>query len=447
MSSLRQLDGQLRLLEAGDPLAYSVELWLVNDADNRNRERFVNLAGHLSGFYGAPLLVAYTRDGKQVGDGHNFDWTRDAATGDEYPSFTAADAERIVGILSEDAADFRLEQDGEKTWAVGRGKLWAWYARELVEKIRGYAEQGRSLPVSIEALVYESYMDGDIEVETEYEILGVTILGEHVAPAVAGARIVKLQEARAQMGALKLRAASIYEEAARDKEKEGKRMGYSEEQLAALGEKFPGYRVLAAESVEGAVWICLSADDGAFARYIMESEDAPVDPEAIERVAPQLAFAFDDAEVRVESAAAMSGLLAAMEGLHSDVERLTAERDTASGQLEQLRTWEMSRRSEAAKAKVLSVLAAFNQNREISVDADRLDEQVEAAQNGAYNDCVSEDGRWIGEAAVERDVLAVCAAVDMEQRSKLPELHQWRVRAEKPAAEGVEGLLQRKGIM
>lgn len=459
MSELRQFTGQLRMAEERDPLAYGVELWLVNDADNRNRERFTNLAAHVQSFHGAPILVAYTQGGAQVGDGHNFDWQYDPKEGEEFPSFTGADAERIVGILGEEDDDFRLVEEPGRTWVVGRGKLWAWYAKELVDKIREYAEQGRSLPVSIEALVYESHMEGDIEVEDQYEILGVTILGEHVTPAVAGARVVKLQAVREQMGALKLRAAAVYEEAkvVREEKKEEKRMGYSEEQLLALGEKFPGYRVLAAESVEGAVHVCLSCGNGAFARYIMESEDAEVDLGAVETVNPAVVFRFEEQEVAVECSnavaelttlsAAYATLSTEAEELRGSVAQLSEDLRVARESADAFREQERRRRAEAAKAKVLSVLEAFNEGRECPVEEECVQETVTAADNGEYNECEDDNGEWCGEAAVERDVLAICAKADMAQRKTKTEAHQWGGPVHKPAAGGVEGLLQRKGIL
>lgn len=139
----RQLDGELRLMEDKNPLFYRVELWLLNAKDNRNKWRFINLEKHMRKFAGTPVLTAYVKGGEQVGDGHNFRMVPDPETGDMVPTFTDATAERIVGAINEDADDMSMRKDGEGVeWIVGIAKIWKWYARELVAKIKEAAKQG-----------------------------------------------------------------------------------------------------------------------------------------------------------------------------------------------------------------------------------------------------------------------------------------------------------------
>ncbi|MEG2526873.1 MAG: hypothetical protein RSA62_06595, partial [Oscillospiraceae bacterium] len=122
----RSFCGELRFLGLGGRRCYDVELWLLNDITNQNNWRFTNLEQHLSLFAGTPLLCAFV--GNKVGDGHNYELRFDPDTGKEYASFIAPTAERIVGALSEDKAQFRLEERDGHTWIVGRGFLWSWYA-------------------------------------------------------------------------------------------------------------------------------------------------------------------------------------------------------------------------------------------------------------------------------------------------------------------------------
>ena len=99
-------------MEAVNRKLYRVEIWALNDRVNRNGWKYINLASHLSEFQDIPILTAYLRDGRVIGDGHNFDMRTDPKTGEQYASFTAADAERIVGWVPKDA-NIRLEAEGE----------------------------------------------------------------------------------------------------------------------------------------------------------------------------------------------------------------------------------------------------------------------------------------------------------------------------------------------
>ena len=205
MSEYRQIDGKLKLLERQTEFLYPIEIWLVNDQVNRNKWQYPSVVQKKDLFAGTPILVAYI--GNKVGDGHNFQTKRDE-NGEEYASFVSADSERIVGALSEKSEDIRVEEVNGIKWLVAKGFLWKWYAAELVSKIENDSQRGREMSVSIETLVSKSHMNGDVEVMDEFLILGTTILGDGVAPAVENARIVALQEIESEFKILKVRAAS-----------------------------------------------------------------------------------------------------------------------------------------------------------------------------------------------------------------------------------------------
>lgn len=208
MSEYRQIDGKLKLLERQTEFLYPIEIWLVNDQVNRNKWQYPSVVQKKDLFAGTPILVAYV--GNKVGDGHNFQTRRDA-NGEEYASFVSADSERIVGALSEKPEDIRVEEVNGVKWLVAKGFLWKWYAAELVSKIETDSLRGREMSVSIETLVTESHMNGDVEVMDEFLVLGTTILGDGVAPAVENARIKALQEIESEFNILKVRAASYQE--------------------------------------------------------------------------------------------------------------------------------------------------------------------------------------------------------------------------------------------
>lgn len=204
----KTVQGQLRVLATENPKLYDVEIWALNSEVNRNGWKYINLAQHLDEFLDIPLLTAYVGGGMVIGDGHNYNLKRDPETGEEYASFTAPDAERIVGWVPKDRSNVRLEMQDGIEWVVLKGSLWAWYAKELVDQI---ARQGR-MEVSIETLILKEHQEEGVDVEEEYLVLGVTILGNGVTPAVAGAKIqtlAELSELRSNMAEQILKAASF----------------------------------------------------------------------------------------------------------------------------------------------------------------------------------------------------------------------------------------------
>lgn len=187
MSKLVSAQGMLKILAEKDKLKQKVELWLLNDAITRNNWRYVDLEGHKNLFAETPILVAYV--GNKIGDGHNFEEIRNP-DGTVTASFISSTAERIVGYFK-NADSIRIENKDNQQWIVGTGYLWTWYAQELVAKLNKQGIDGMS--ISIETLVKDYYIeDNDVEVYTDYVILGTTILGDDVVPAVAGANITAL---------------------------------------------------------------------------------------------------------------------------------------------------------------------------------------------------------------------------------------------------------------
>lgn len=417
----RSFQGEFRFLSTNDPFNYHVEIWLLNDAVNQNNWKYVNLERHRALFAGTPLLIAYTNGGRGIGDGHNFRVEVNPKTGEEAPSFTGATAERIVGALYDDQADVRLEQRDGNTWIVGRGRLWRWYAKELVEKIERDARQGRTMSVSIETLVTKAHMDGDVEVEEEYKILGTTILGDHVQPAVAGAHIAALQEMK-QFNELKVRAASYLgagkqENHKKNQEQKGVKTVelFSKNQLKELQPRFAEYTVLAAGRDEAGIHVCMIAKDGAPMTYTLSSLEDTVVPEGFKRASVNAEFpcgisvdAFDAIERALSSTTAESRVL------REQNERLTKELASATADIKAMRDAEDKRRKAAAKAAAEAFLEELNANRE---EIDRISVEVikpvlERAEAGGFNEICNEDGEWCGDRAAED---AVCERAMRQQ--------------------------------
>ena len=232
----------------------------------------------------------------------------------------------------------------------GRGTLWEWYCLQLCEQIRQLAEQGRTMPVSIETLVTASHMDGDIEVMDEFIVLGVTILGINVTPAVAGARITALRALEGEFAELKIRAASYNGEVnpaepgtepnpeqkpvgdppTATNEKGGNRaLILNKKQLAKLNERFQGYVVLAASQNDDSGEMTVKLRNDAFEAftYKMANNEETVAPE---RIVPTMMSVNLGDEFTVDA----TDLFDALYGANT---KLNSEKDTVSKELEAAR--------------------------------------------------------------------------------------------------------------
>lgn len=472
MSEYRQIDGKLRLLERQTEFLYPIEIWLVNDQVNRNKWQYPSVVQKKDLFAGTPILVAYI--GNKVGDGHNFQTRRDE-NGEEYASFVSADSERIVGALSEKPEDIRVEEVNGVKWLVAKGFLWKWYAAELVSKIETDSLRGREMSVSIETLVSKSHMNGDVEVMDEFLVLGTTILGDGVAPAVENARIIALQEIESEFKILKVRAASYQcdddshqcedaddgnepdeeeqeepeeeteepeseepEDGDEDAEepvefseescgssvittnKETRGMAYKKRDLAELQKLFTGYKVIAAEMVNDTVHVCLmSSEDGGIYKYAMPSSERTIVPERIERVAVNASMPIDDEHsVDIDVYSVTESYAEMVDSLSALVTSTQKELEDAKNTVTAMRNAEDARRLSAAKSVAESALKSFNANREGKVEHSAIDAILADIEANKYTERVNEENVWIGDKEVEDAVLAVCAKAVMQMDAK-----------------------------
>lgn len=430
MPEYRNIEGEIRLLEKESDFIFPIEIWAYNDKLTLNGWRFANLDAHREAWAGVPILVAYVNGGKTVGDGHNQATRRDG-NGEAYQSFTDATAERIVGATSDEAEDIRVETEGENKWLVAKASLWRWYARELTDKIQRDAVQGGVMSVSIEALVTESHMEGDVEVEDSYVPLGITILGDGVAPAVPGAHVAMLSEMESEFKELKLRAASYINQDNADKPQNATidnpkdkgvihHMRLSKQQLRKLQEKFTDHKLLAAEQNEdGSVFVCMMTATGSTATYVMASADESIVPERIEAVNAQVHFCADGMEDVCVDASDMAECAAEeARECRSRAESAEKELKECRETIDKMVAAENARRLTAAKAKATATLEAFNANREDKVDTKCLEALSKDIEEGKFTALCDENGAWTGESAIEKEVKALCADAVMEMDKK-----------------------------
>lgn len=480
MEKIRAFTGELKVLETANPKLYAVEIMALNSEVNRNNWQYINLEKHLNEFLDIPILTAYVGGGMVIGDGHNYSMKRDPKTGEEYASFTSSDAERIVGWIPKEQSNVRLEVIDGTEWVIVKGNLWAFYAKELVDQI---ARQG-SMEVSIETLVTDERKgENGVDIEEKYLVLGITILGNGVEPAVAGANIrtlSELSELRSNMAETILKAASYVaneetpqeepededsdeedetdedssDEIPKDNDKGVKKsMTYfSRKELAELGKKFPDYRVLAAVQTEdGAIRVCLMSKDANTSVYKMDSIDETVVPEKFCRVSTKVNFILgedcDNAEVDTdEFIDTMSAELAEACNNASDLEQ---KLNAANERIKAMETAERTRRVQAAKDKAHAVLNSLNANRAAKAQFEDsiIDTVLADIDAGKYTEKVNADGLWVGDAEVERDVSYLCMNAQKEMDKKAAESAETTFalnkflgkKGEQP--DGIEGLL------
>ena len=436
--SLHRVDiGRMRVLEAVNRKLYRVEIWALNDKVNRNGWKYINLESHLQEFQDIPILTAYLRDGKVIGDGHNFDMRTDPKTGEQYASFTAADAERIVGWIPKDAS-IRLERDGETNWVVVTGYLWTWYARELVEKIAG---QGGGMEVSIETLVTKEHREDGYDVEENYIVLGVTVLGDGVSPAVAGATIKSLAEMREGMKNEILKAASYISETddppektqetnKKPKERKKNTMIPTMRQLEEAGKAFASYTCVGL-SEDGMRVALLSADHAPFFYAFSETDQGNVIPERIKAASAVVTFRADEQETEASLDAVMAPALNSLKEAEERIKALENEKKTLSEKLDGMEKRERVRRLQAAKDAMYAALNAFNANREDSrqIDKSLCDGLLSRIEAGEFTECVDKECNWIGDKMVADAVAVLCAKEQMKQDAadKAKEKRQFRM--------------------
>lgn len=171
-----------------------VTLMAIAEGKNANKSIFTleGMQKHKNSFVNKPILCAFPHG--QIGDNHNFELTVDPQTNEVYQTFLGKNAERPVGMIPE-SSNIRIEKINGKNWVVLDGYIWKKYNYELVQDIlkksNGWSVRNNK-NISVEILVDDSTLEMS---EDNYEILndwtgnGITILADHVNPAVEGANI------------------------------------------------------------------------------------------------------------------------------------------------------------------------------------------------------------------------------------------------------------------
>ncbi len=412
------ITGRLTVLQKLNDYEYGVVVTVLRSGVNRNKWDYRNIDRFYQSFLGTPILCAYTHGGARVGDGHNMEVRRDPKTGETYYSFTSGTAERIVGTLSDDENDIWLEEREGQTWVIAKGRIFAFYAKELVDKI---IETG-TMEVSAETEVHEEHTNEQgVSVFTDWTGIGVTILGDGVAPAIPGANIAALAAMQEEFTELKLRAASLRdggEPAPKtnnlsDKGVNKHMNAFNKTQLAALADKFTAWVVVcAAKDDEGVIHVGLRNASWEFGRYTMNSEAETFAPERVEKIAVCADFGEG---LTSDVGDIVEGINAELRANAATLETTTNQLNDANETIRTLREHENTRRVTDAHNAATATLNAFNANREDKIDSNVLEAVNADIDNGLYTNSVDKDGNWIGVAEVEKTVKALCADAVLAQ--------------------------------
>ena len=418
----------IKVLAQDSDLDYDVLITLMRAGVNRNKWDYQNIDRYCDTFAGTPILCAYV--GNKIGDGHNFREIEKADGEVEY-DFRDSTSERIVGCISENREDIWTEERDGETWVLAKGKLWRFYNSQLVDQIAELKE----MEVSCETLVNESHMNGEIEVFTEWAGIGVTILGQGVAPAIPGANIKAFAALSEEFKNACLKAAAYKGNTAEEEKidepvaaepinkphdsktnaKESTMTKFNKKQVAELASKFEGYTVLAAGQDEAGIHVCLMSADGITATYTMDSLEDTVAPEKIIKVNAQVTFAGEEWEIGVDAYEVIDNLAAENIRANASLDKATADLQAANDKISKMVENEMNRRVSAAKATAADTLAKFNANRLDPVADSVLDSIMTSIDNGDFSKFENEKGEWLGEEEVRTKVLASCAADVMEK--------------------------------
>lgn len=407
-----KMSGELRVMQRLNEYEFGVELWVMRSGLNENYWDFRNMREHYLTFVGQPILCAYV--GRKVGDGHNMREVQDPYTGEKSYTFMDGTAERIVGTLSDDPRDFSIVEEDGNEWIRAKGRLFQFYAPELVEKI---VRTGR-MDVSAETDTKKSHMDGDIEIITDWAGLGVTVLGDDVPPAIPGARIKALSAMQEEFKTLKLRAASL--DPGKGSNETNKRKGVnimSKKAMEAMSEKFKGYRVVALS--EDGMHVGLVDSAGSAYTYAFNAEDNGAVVES--RIKPAYltaAFPFGEGVNAMAEVSDIVDYACAAKGQQAeDVKALQTRLNEAEEKIRTMEAAEHKRRVEAVKKAVNSALEDIRACA-VEGDADMTETAKGLCDRAEEFAAMETDGKFCGADRAVLDLMAAHGKAQTEKRKK-----------------------------
>ena len=406
-SAHRIFEGQLRVCSSDDKKNYKVKLMLLNEKVNRNNWQYTRVAEHAREAEDIPLL--YSVVGNKIGNSHDFEVVTDEK-GNQYASFIGAESEHPYGWLPsvvDGQPNARMETIDGVEWLTATAYLPSFYNTEMIKELE---KNGGQMPISIETLVSKFHMDGEVEVEDEYSIVGVTILGVTTTPAVAGANIRKLALKEGQLKELKLRVASLVsadsnnEPQTQQKSKKGVGKSMKILNLDDIRDKFEGYTVLGCNGLS----VALLSDEGRTFTYTFQENEDTVVPSRIEAVAVNSVFGEGDGAVTVSAEQLIGTEKSQLNAAKTALEKEVQKNAELTAKLNKMEEQETARRKEAVKAAIKSRLADNKRDCGYDLPDTLCDSLMTDECIGKYAGMVDEHGAFCGEKQAMCDVDALC---------------------------------------
>lgn len=399
-------DGKIRINSVDKEKNYKVSLMLLNGLKNRNGWVYEGIEKNLSQFVDIPILCAWVRNKP---DGHNFDIRVDPVTGEEYPSFIGADAEKIIGWINPETPDgqdnaYIENVDGVDWVCVREAFIPSHYNKEFIDALE---KEGGQMRVSIETLVTKYRLEGDTEYEEEWSVVGVTVIS--VTEAVAGANIKKKVNAYSEeLKELKLRVASYYAKDNNETQTQTKKMNKGETKMVIniddLRDKFDGYTVIAVNGLN----VALMNDQGrTFSYSFNENENETIATERIQKVGCNCIFGEGDGAVSVPVDTVVGYIKSQLNSVQKALDEKTMECTGIMAKLNTLMALETKRRKEAVKTAVREQLHE-NQNCGADIDDNLCNDLLTEEKVNAYAAMNNADGEFVGDVAARKDVDAMC---------------------------------------
>ena len=420
-ASHRIFEGQLRVCSSDDKKNYKVKLMLLNERVNRNNWQYTRVAEHAREAENIPLL--YSVINGKIGNSHDFEIVTDER-GRQYASFIGAESEHPYGWLPEmvnGKPNARMETIDGVEWLTATAYLPSFYNTEMIAELE--KNQGQ-MPISIETLVTKFHMDGDVEVEEEYSIVGVTILGVSTTPAVAGANIRKLALTDKSLKEMRLRVASLVsadstiepqtQKEQKSKKGEGKETMFLN--ISDVKDKFEGKTVLAVNGLT----VALLDEDGRTYTYTFQDNETTVVPERIAACAVNSVFGEGDSTVTVSATELIGAMQAKLNAAKTALKDETAKVAELTTKLNKMEEAEITRRKESVK-KAISEQLSVNRNSGFEF-ADTLCDHLMAEDCiSKYAGMVNADGSFCGDEQAMRDVDALCMNEIRKERAQAAE--------------------------
>lgn len=406
-SAHRIFEGQLRVCSSDDKKNYKVKLMLLNEKVNRNNWQYTRVAEHAREAEDIPLL--YSVVGNKIGNSHDFEVVTDEK-GNQYASFIGAESEHPYGWLPsvvDGHPNARMETIDGVEWLTATAYLPSFYNTEMIKELE---KNGGQMPISIETLVSKFHMDGDVEVEDSYTIVGVTILGVTTTPAVAGANIRKLALKEGQLKELKLRVASLVsadsnnEPQTQQNSKKGVGKSMKILNLDDIRDKFEGYTVLGCNGLS----VALLSDEGRTFKYTFQENEDTVVPSRIEAVAVNSVFGEGDGAVTVSAEQLIGTEKSQLNAAKAALEKEVQKNAELTAKLNKMEEQETARRKEAVKAAIKSRLADNKRDCGYDLPDTLCDSLMTDECIGKYAGMVDEHGAFCGEKQAMCDVDALC---------------------------------------